>query len=343
MGIAAMASQHVNEIDFFRGAAADDVAVLTAIVSETRPPMIVCRAVAETCHEKLLNAALATARRAELRYRLAGLPFAGAALLVHAEGAASLRALTARVGGRLSDRDALFVADGGIGVSDLALLRSKPGPASETADLAKWTALGVFGSIERLLERRLGKPLSGASVIVQGLGAVGMALCELIDTAGAVLIVSDPRRERMRQATLLFNAIPIAPERLATATADVLAPCAPDASITAAAAAMVNVQLVAGAADGQLADSDAADILHDRGVLCAPDFVVNAGAAIAAAAPRLRLDPRAVEARVRSIADRLDAVVDHAEKLNLPPVAAARDLARRADSSAVATPLRALA
>ena len=338
-----MASQHVHEIDFFRGAAADDVAVLTAIASEQRPPMIVCRAVAEPCHEKLLNSALATARRAELRYRLAGLPFSGAALLVHAANAASHRVLTARVGGRMGDRNALFVADGGMGASDLALLRSKPGAESETTDLAKWSALGVFASIERLLERRLGKPLSGSSVIVQGLGAVGMALCELIDAAGAVLIVSDPRRERMRQATLLFNAIPIAPERLATATADVLAPCAPDASITAEAAAMLNVQLIAGAADGQLADSDAADILHDRGVLCAPDFVVNAGAAIAAAAGRLRLDPRAVDARVRGIADRLDTVVDHAKKLNLPPVAAACDMARRADSSALAMPLRALA
>lgn len=338
-----MASQYVNEIDFFRGAAADDVAVLTSIASEQRPPMIVCRAVAETCHEKLLDSALAATRRAELRYRLAGLPFSGAALLVHSANAASHRELTARVGGRMGDRDALFVAGGGMGASDLALLRSKPGSASETADLAKWTALGVFVSIERLLERRLGKPLSGASVIVQGLGAVGMALCELIDAAGAVLIVSDPRRERMRQATLLFNAIPLAPERLATATADVLAPCAPDAPITVEAATMLNVRLVAGAADGQLAGSDAADILHDRGVLCAPDFVVNAGAAIAAAAPRLRLDPLAVEARVRGIADRLDAVVDHAEKLNLPPFAAARDMARRADSSALATPLRALA
>ena len=338
-----MASQHVHEIDFFRGAAANDVAVLTAIAGEPRPPMIVCRAVAETCHEKLLDAALATARRAELRYRLAGLPFSGAALLVHAANATSHRGLTARVGGRLSDHDALFVAEGGMGAGDLALLRSKPGPASETTDLAKWTALGVFASIERLLERRLGKPLSGASVIVQGLGAVGMALCELVDAAGAVLIVSDPRRERMRQATLLFNAIPVAPERLAAATADVLAPCAPDAPLTAEAAAMLNVKLVAGAADGQLADSDAADILHDRGVLCAPDFVVNAGAAIAAAAGRLRLDPRAVEARVRGIGDRLDAVLDHAEKLNLPPVAAARDLAGRTDPSSLAMPRRVLA
>ena len=338
-----MTSQHVHEIDFFRADAADDVAVLTAISSEQRPPMVVCRAVAEACHEKLLDDALATARRAELRYRLAGLPFSGAALLVHATGAASHRVLTARVGGRMGDRDAVFVAEGGMGASDLALLRSKPGPASEAADLAKWTALGVFASIERLLERRLGKPLSGASVIVQGLGAVGMALCELVDAAGAVLIVSDPRRERMRQAALLFNAIPIAPERLATATADVLAPCAPDAPITAEAAAMLNARLVAGAADGQLADSDAADILHDRGVLCAPDFVVNAGAAIAAAAGRLRLDPRAVEKRVRGIADRLDAVLDHAERLNLPPVAAAIDMARRADSPALATPARALA
>lgn len=338
-----MAVQHVHEIDFFRGAAADDVAVLTSIAGEARPQMIVCRATAETCHEKLLNGALAAAGRAELRYRLAGLPFSGAALLVHAAGAVSQRGLTARVGGRLGDRDALFVAEGGMGASELALLRSRPGPASEAADLAKWAALGVFASIERLLVRRLGKPLAGASVIVQGLGAVGMALCELVDAAGAVLIVSDPRRERLRQATLLFNAIPIAPERLATATADVLAPCAPDAPITAEAAAMLNVRLVAGAADGQLADSDAADILHDRGVLCAPDFVVNAGAAIAAAAGRLRLDPRAVGMRVRGIAERLDAVLDHAEMLNLPPAAAARDLAHRADPSPVAIPRRALA
>lgn len=173
-------------------------------------------------------------------------------------------------------------------------------------------------------------------MIVQGLGAVGMAMCELLDAAGAVLMVSDPRRERVRQATLLFNALPLAPERVLTASADVLAPCAPDCALTAEAAGQLNVRLVAGAADGLLADADAADILHDRGIVVAPDVVTNAGGAIAAAAPRLRLNREAVERRVRGVADRLAQVLARAEALRVPPHAAALDLAYRELASAAA-------
>lgn len=336
-------SERVHEIEFFRGAAADDVAVFTSIASQPGPALVVARTARDGGHARLLDEALATARRAELRHQLAGLPFAAAALLVHATDAAAHRSLMARLGGGLDDRGLRFVADAGVGAGDLALLRASPGEATEVGDLARWTALGVFASIERVLERRLGKPLAQASVVVQGLGSVGMALCELLDAAGAVLMVADPRRERVRQASLLFNALPLAPERVLTTSADVFAPCAPDCALDVEAAARLNVGLVAGAADGQLANADAAEILHDRGVLCAPDFVVNAGAAIASAAPRLRLDRPAVERRVRAVADTLDRVLDRAQALRVPPLAGAHEMARRGATAPAEATARAYA
>ena len=335
--------ERVHEIEFFRGAAPDDVAVLTTVDSQPGSALVVARTARDGCHARLLDDALAIARRAELRFGLAGLPFAAGALLVHAGDAAAHRALMARVGGGLHGRGFRFLPDAGLGAGDLALLRAAPGEAAEVGDLARWTALGVFASIERMLERQLGKPLAQASVVVQGLGAVGMALCELLDAAGAVLMVADPRRERVRQATLLFNALPLAPDRVLTVSADVFAPCAPDGPLDVNAAAMLNARLVVGAADGQLADPDATEILHDRGVLCAPDFVVNAGSAIAAAAARLRLDRPAVERRVHAVADTLDRVLDRAAELRVPPLAAAQEMARTGTSAPAADGARAYA
>lgn len=331
-----MTLERVHEIEFFRGAERDDVAVFASISGEQTPAMVVARTAASGCHQRLLDETLATVRRAELRYRLAGLPFAASALLVHATDAAAHRALMVRVGAGLHDRGFAFVPDAGLGAGDLALLRAAPGEAGEVGDIARWTALGLFASIERLVADRLGKPLSAASVVVQGLGAVGMALCELLDAAGAVLMVADPRRERVRQASLLFNALPLAPERVVTASADVLAPCALDCALTAEAAGQLNVLLVAGAADGLLADADVADILHDRGIVVAPDVVTNAGGAIAAAAPRMRLGREAVERRVRAVAGTLAQVLARAEALRVPPHAAAQELAYREPVSAAA-------
>lgn len=121
-----MTLERVHEIEFFRGAARDDVAVFTSIAGEHARAMVVARTAASGCHQQLLDEALATARRAELRYRLAGLPFAAGALLVHATDATAHRQLMARVGAGLHEQGFTFVPDAGLGAGDLALLRAAP-------------------------------------------------------------------------------------------------------------------------------------------------------------------------------------------------------------------------
>ena len=316
--------RQIETIEFFR-AGSDQAIALMALpaVSRASPALVVCRSAGDECHARLLDEAVATARRADLRYRLAGLPVSGGALLVHSTLPASAE-LFARIGAASKGLDRLFIPDGGVLADSLSLLRATPVSTTEAADLAAWTALGAFVSIERTLEDHIGKPVSGASVLVQGAGAVGMALSELLSAAGAIVMISDERRERVRQAALLFGALPVAPERAALMKVDVFAPCGAH-PLDEKLVRTIDASSVVPVGDGAVT-SKAASMLHQRGVMCPPDFVVNAGAAIAATALRHGVARHAVEARVRAIADSVGNLLEVAKRTRVAPLEVAEAL-----------------
>jgi leucine dehydrogenase len=133
------------------------------------------------------------------------------------------------------------------------------------------TARGVFYGIEASVRHALGRDLDGVRVLVQGMGSVGALLAEQLAAAGADLYVSDLDPQRLTVGT------PVAPEDALTFDCDVLAPCAAGGVIDDATVDALRCRIVAGAANNQLAEPGLADRLHARGVLYAPDYVINAG------------------------------------------------------------------
>ena len=144
------------------------------------------------------------------------------------------------------------------------------------------TAFGVLQGIEAAVEWRFGSgSLAGRTVAVQGLGSVGYHLASYLREAGAKVFGADidPEVGERARRELEVEIVP-APEILSV-ECDILAPCALGAVINDATLPMLRCQVVAGAANNQLADEEIhGQALQDRGILYAPDFVLNAGGLI---------------------------------------------------------------
>jgi leucine dehydrogenase len=199
---------------------------------------------------------------------------------------------------------------------------------SAGGDPSPWTALGVFLSMRHAVERRLGGRLAGKTVAVQGVGNVGMELCHLLHQDGANLVVADGSPERAAKAALLYGAVVVAPDELLSADVDVVAPCALGAILDECTIAGLNAKVVCGGANNQLATPEDGRRLTARGILYAPDYLVNAGGIINVVAEHMGEATAAVDERVRRIPERLAAVFDVAEASVEAPNFVADQMAR---------------
>ena len=145
------------------------------------------------------------------------------------------------------------------------------------------TAYGVFKGIKASAKFRYGKDdLSGMTVSVQGLGAVGYTLCEWLHKSGVKIIATDVREESIARAKEGIPGIKIvSPEDIFSVKADIFSPCAMGAQINDETIPLLNVDIVCGAANNQLDEPRHEDALGSKNILYAPDYVVNAGGVIA--------------------------------------------------------------
>ena len=209
-------------------------------------------------------------------------------------------------------------------VAGLAAVAGRPG-----GDPSPWTALGVFLAMREAARRKFGADLKGMTVAVQGLGSVGSQLCSLLHEDGARLVVAEPRSSVAAAVACRTGATVVGLDGILEAKCEIFAPCALGAVIDERAAARLRARIVCGAANNVLATVEDGDRLADRGVLYAPDYVVNAGGIVNVAAEYLGWSVEDAEARVRQTDRRLAEVLDFAEQQGLAPHRAADTLARQ--------------
>ena len=186
------------------------------------------------------------------------------------------------------------------------------------------TALGVFHGINASVRYALDRDLRGVRVLVQGLGAVGSLLSHHLADAGAEVLVCDIDAERV--AASGFASVD-ANDALTT-ECDVYAPCAMGGTLTAEIVERLRCRVVAGAANNQLADPALADRLHERGILYAPDYVINSGGVLhGAGLELLGWRPEQLDAALRGLGDTLLEL--YAESDRSPVHAAEALVARR--------------
>lgn len=193
------------------------------------------------------------------------------------------------------------------------------------------TALGVLLGIEAAIKFRLGADsLEGMRVAVQGVGHVGMQLCQLLHEAGAELIVADVNRENLRLAREQLPATVVPPADILFADVDVLAPCALGNVLTSLTIPKIKAKVIAGAANNQLSTEEDGARLAERDILYAPDYVINAGGIITVSR---EYDGGSSEAEVRTevarIPERLEKIFNEAKTTRQPTNVIADELARR--------------
>lgn len=202
---------------------------------------------------------------------------------------------------------------------------------SESRDPGPYTALGVFVGIQAAL-RAVGRgpEIAGLRVAVQGVGDVGEPLARLLADAGASLALSDVNAGRVQGLAEELGADVVGPADIYGTACDVFAPCAVGAVLNPETIPRLECRIVAGSANNQLASADDAERLHARGILYAPDYVVNAGGAIAfGLMHRGEEDQEELRRRVRRIEESLDAIFAEAAASDESPEHAARRRAER--------------
>lgn len=270
---------------------------------------------------------------------LADLPLGGGkAVLRLPEGRFDRRRLFAAFGREVENLGGAYVTaeDVGTSVADMHTVSQHSSHVAGLApqggrpggDPSPWTALGVLLSMREAARRRYGTSLSGLTIAVQGLGNVGSHLCALLHNDGARLVVADTRADFAAHIAARFGATVVSPEAIVTAPCDIFAPCALGGVINDQLVRFMRTHIVCGAANNVLATQEDGDRLAERGVLFAPDFVVNAGGIINVAAEYLGWSAQDAEERVLQTGARLAEVLDYAERRGLPPHRAANALAR---------------
>ena len=201
-----------------------------------------------------------------------------------------------------------------------------PEGSDRPVDPGPYTALGVAAGIRSALRHRFGSDdLVGRRVLVQGVGDVGAPLARMLAEAGATVLVSDTDEERLRTVADEVGGEAVRPATVYETECDVYAPSALGATLNDRTIPALRCSIVAGSANNQLRVARDADRLHDRGILYAPDYIINAGGAMAFGLMALGEEPGpALDDRVRGIGRTLDGIFSESEQSGRTPVEAAR-------------------
>jgi leucine dehydrogenase len=144
------------------------------------------------------------------------------------------------------------------------------------------TAFGVYMGMKAAAKQQFGSDvLTGKKVLVQGIGHVGEALVEYLTKEGALVTISDINEERLYEVGQKYNSTVYTGTDVYAEEVDIYAPCAMGATINDATIHKIKAKVIAGAANNQLANEVVhGAILQERGILYAPDFLINAGGII---------------------------------------------------------------
>lgn len=199
-----------------------------------------------------------------------------------------------------------------------------------SGDPSPATAWGLFHAMQSVVAEAIGdSALAGRRVVVVGVGHVGGRLVEDLVAAGASVAVADIDPERVEAMVSAHGVDVVQVSEVLTEPCDILAPCALGGLLTVESVASLRCRAVCGAANNQLLDAAAGDALAARGILYAPDFVVNAGGVINVAmewAPGGYTKEKAM-ARAAGVGDTTARVLAAARDRGVPPFRVAEDLA----------------
>ncbi len=234
--------------------------------------------------------------------------------------------------------------DVGIDVADMEIVRKETKfvagldqGAAASGDPSPVTALGVYLGICEAAKRAFGSDdLTGKKIAVQGVGSVGGYACDHLAKAGAELYITDIDQEALQDVAGRTGARVVEPDEILNVEADIFSPNALGAMVNPKTLDQFTVKVIAGGANNQLATPEMGEALRQRGILYAPDYVINGGGIINIASELSGEYSRDwVDCKISVLMDTLGEVLDTALADGLPTSVVADKVARQriADAS----------
>lgn len=225
--------------------------------------------------------------------------------------------------------------DVGTTVADMEIIQKETAYVTGTSpdkgssgNPAPVTAFGVYRGMKAAAKAAFGTDsLAGKKVAIQGVGHVGYHLCEHLHKEGAQLFVTDIQQDAVRRAVQLFGATAVDTEEIYELDCDIFAPCALGAVINDRTISKLKAKVIAGSANNQLAEPSHGDLLHERGIVYAPDYVINAGGVINVADELEGYNRSRALKKVEAIYDNIEKVLAISARDQIPTYLAADRLA----------------
>jgi leucine dehydrogenase len=292
--------------------------------------------------DEALVDALRLSRGMSYKNAMAGLPLGGgkSVILANAERTKTPDQLHAfgkavdHLGGRY-----ITAEDVGMSVADMIeIARSTrfvaglPNPAGDVGgDPGPHTSLGVFLGLKAAVKRALGKDsVQGLHIALQGAGSVATGVALHAAAEGAKLSIADVDQAKAQKLADAADGKVVSPDEILTLEADVLSPCALGAILDEESIAELKVPVIAGGANNQLATPEDGPRVHQRGILYAPDYVINAGGIINVCTEYLGDgDASLVRQRIEGIPVRLEQIWSESEETGRDPASVADAMAQR--------------
>ena len=289
-----------------------------------------------------LTDALRLSRGMSYKNAMAGLPLGGGKTVILADEKHSKTPEMLAAFGRAVDRLGgryITAEDVGMTVSDMIEIARQtrfvaglPAARGQVGgDPGPHTALGVFLGLKAAVKRALGKDnVSGLHIALQGAGSVAGGVGRHAAAEGARLSIADVDAHRAKELASATDGTVVDPDEIMTLEADVFSPNALGAILTEQSIAALNVPIVAGGANNQLATPQDGARLQARGILYAPDYVINAGGIINVSTEYLGDgDASLVRRRIEAIPGRLEEIWAESASTGRDPAAVADVMAKR--------------
>lgn len=200
-----------------------------------------------------------------------------------------------------------------------------------SGDPSPVTAYGVYVSMKASAKEKFGNDsLSGKKILVQGIGNVGMHLVEHLTKEGAKVFINDINEERLKMVADKFKAEVVSADKMFDLDIDIYAPCALGATVNDETLSRLKCTIICGAANNQLANEQKhGELVLQKGILYAPDFVVNAGGIINVFYELEGYNRERAMAHAEKIYDTTFNIFQTAKAQNIPTYAAANKIAEQ--------------
>ncbi len=270
--------------------------------------------------------ALRLARGMSYKAAIAGLPIGGGkAVLIHPKKLRDREAFFESFGDFVETLNGRYITavDSGTGVEDMDIVarrtrhvfcssENRGGSGDPSHSTAKGVRMGIEAAVKHVMDR---DSLDGIHVAIQGTGHVGYPLAGELYERGALLTVADTLTDHMQRCADEFGAKTVAPESIYDVRCDVFSPCALGAVVNDDTIKRFQTRIIAGAANNQLEDERHGQLLHEHGILYAPDYVINAGGIIHV----MLNSPAEREQRLSEMTERLAVLFARSAQSGRPP------------------------